>query len=303
MNKRAIAIYLTAIGILLVLISGWYMRAFIQEQQTASIKFDGEWALEDVKTQVAFGPRIPGSDAHAKILGWMRSELESAGWQVQIQQSEALGHPIQNLLAYRTLEPPQILLGAHYDSRLWADRDPDPAKQHEPVPGADDGASGVAVLLGLAHTLPKNSVPVWLVFFDVEDNGNIPGWDWLLGSKAFAANMTAKPKEMILVDMVGGENLSLPIEGNSTPALSNSIWQTAAGMGYKDIFTTQTKYDIEDDHIPFLQAGIPAADIIDIDYPYWHTTSDIPDHVSAQSLQIVGNVLWTWITRQNLQSK
>ena len=303
MNKRAIAIYLTAIGLLLVLISGWYMRAFIQEQQTAAIKFDGERALEDVKTQVAFGPRIPGSDAHAKILGWMRSELESAGWQVQIQQSEALGHPIQNLLAYRTLEPPQILLGAHYDSRLWADRDPEPAKRHEPVPGADDGASGVAILLGLAHTLPKNSVPVWLVFFDVEDNGDIPGWDWLLGSKAFAANMIEKPKEMILVDMVGGENLSLPIEGNSTPTLSNSIWQTAAGMGYKDIFTPQVKYDIEDDHIPFLQAGIPAADIIDIDYPYWHTAADTPDHVSARSLQIVGDVLWTWITRQNLQSK
>jgi Zn-dependent M28 family amino/carboxypeptidase len=303
MNKRTIAIYLTAIGLLLVLTSAWYIHAFVLAGQTPPTKFDGERALEDVKTQVAFGPRIPGSDAHAKILGWMRSELEAAGWQVQIQQSQAMGHPIQNLVAYRTLEPPQILLGAHYDSRLWADRDPNPAKQHQPVPGADDGASGVAILLGLAHTLPKNSVPVWLVFFDVEDNGDIPGWDWLLGSKAFAANMTEKPKEMILVDMVGGDNLSLPIEGNSTPTLSNSIWQTAAGMGYKDIFTTQTKYDIEDDHIPLLRAGIPSVDIIDIDYPYWHTTSDTPDHVSARSLQIVGEVLWTWITRQNLQSK
>ena len=303
MNKRTIAIYLTAIGILFVVASGWYIRAFILTQETAPLKFDGERALEDVKTQVAFGPRIPGSTAHAKILGWMRSELEAAGWQVQIQQSESMGHPIQNLLAYRTLEPPQILLGEHYDSRLWANHDPDSTKQHDPVPGADDGASGVAVLLGLAHTLPKNSVPVWLVFFDAEDNGEIPGWDWLLGSKAFVANMDIKPREMILVDMVGGINLSLPIEGNSTPELSNSIWQTAADLGYGNVFIPQTKYYIEDDHIPFLQAGIPSVDIIDIDYPYWHTTSDTPDHISAQSLQIVGNVLWTWITRQDLQSK
>jgi glutaminyl-peptide cyclotransferase len=256
-----------------------------------------------VQTQVAFGPRIPGSQAHAKVIEWMRSELEAAGWQVQIQSSESMGHPIQNLIAYRNDEPPQILLGAHYDSRLWANRDPDPNKQHDPVPGADDGASGVAILLGLAHTLPKNSVPVWLVFFDAEDNGEIPGWDWLLGSKAFVANMTVKPKEMILVDMVGGADLHLPMEGNSTPELSASIWQTAADLGYKNVFIPEVKYDIEDDHVPFLQAGIPSVDIIDIDYPYWHTTSDTPDHVSAQSLQMVGDVLWTWITRQNPQQK
>lgn len=303
MNKRNIAIYLITIGILLALTLGWYMRAFFLGQPSASVKFDGARALADVQTQVAFGPRIPGTDAHAKVVEWMRSELETAGWQVEIQQTESMGHPIQNVIAYRTSDPPQYILGAHYDSRIWANRDPNPAKQHDPVPGADDGASGVAVLLGLAHTLPKDAPPVWLVFFDAEDNGEIPGWDWLLGSKAFVANMTVKPQAMILVDMVGGANLSLPMEGNSTPSLSASIWQTAADLGYKNTFVPQVKYDIEDDHVPFLQAGIPAVDIIDIDYPYWHTTSDTPDHVSAESMQIVGNVLWTWLTQQNRQSK
>ncbi|HUI90465.1 MAG TPA: M28 family peptidase [Anaerolineales bacterium] len=303
MTKRSVAVYLIAIGFLLAITLGWYARAFLLGQQAASVKFDGSRALIDVQTQVGFGPRIPGSEAHAKILEWMRSELESAGWQVQIQQSESMGHPIQNLMASRTDDPPQFILGAHYDSRLWANRDPDPAKQHDPVPGADDGASGVAVLMELARTLPKNTEPIWLVFFDAEDNGEIPGWDWLLGSRAFVAGLTVKPKAMILVDMVGGTTLQLPMEGNSTPGLSRSIWQTAADLGYKNIFMPQAKYDIEDDHVPFLQSGIPAVDIIDLDYPYWHTTADTPNHVSAQSLQIVGSVLWTWLTEQNPQSK
>ncbi len=302
MNRRRIFLYLGGIGLLLVLVIGWYARAFVINQNAAPAHFDGERALADVQTQVAFGPRIPGSEAHAKILDWMRRELEAAGWQVQIQESESMGHPIQNLVASRSKEAPQILLGAHYDSRLQASRDPDPAKQTQPVPGADDGASGVAVLLGLAHSLPKDTVPITLVFFDAEDNGEIPGWDWLLGSKAYVAGMTVRPKEMILLDMVGGDNLSLPMEGYSDPQLRSSIWNTAAQMGYGNIFIPKVKYNIEDDHLPFVQAGIPSVDIIDIDYPYWHTSQDLPEHVSQQSLQIVGDVLWTWITQQNRQS-
>ncbi len=302
MNKRNKIIYLSIIGLLLTALLGWYARAFILDRERASDKFSGQRAYADVQTQVAFGPRIPGSDAHAKFLDWLRTELESAGWQAEIQQSTSMGHPIQNLVATRGTQPPELILGAHYDSRLWANRDPDPAKQQQPVPGANDGASGVAVLLELARTLPENSMPVEMVFFDAEDNGEIPGWDWLLGSKAFVQSMTVKPKEMILVDMVGGENLSLPMEGSSNVSLRASIWSTAAKLGYGNIFIPQVKYNIEDDHWPFIQAGIPAVDIIDIDYPYWHTTSDTPDHVSAQSLQVVGDVLWTWITQQNQQS-
>ncbi|MCL4529455.1 MAG: M28 family peptidase [Chloroflexi bacterium] len=267
MTRRRIAIYLSIIGLLFVLALSWYARAFYLDRLAASVIFDGKRAYADVQTQVAFGPRIPGSDAHAKILAWMRTELESAGWQVEVQQSEAMGHPIQNLVAHRSDVAPQIILGAHYDSRLHANRDPNPANQNRPVPGANDGASGVAVLLELARTLPKEGIPVELVFFDVEDNGEIPGWDWILGSTAFFQNMT-----------------------------------TASKLGLQDSFISQVKYNILDDHIPFVQAGIPSVDIIDIDYPYWHTLADTPEHVSADSLKMVGDVLLEWLGEQKPQS-
>ena len=302
MTKRRIVLYLSTIGLLLLLLGLWYIWAFILYRQSASTKFDGNRAYNDVKTQVSFGPRIPGSDAHAKVLDWLRTELESKGWQVQIQQSQSLGHPIQNLVAYRSEQPPQFILGAHYDSRIFADHDPDPLKQNQPTPGANNGASGVAVLLELARSLPANTPPVWLVFFDAEDDGKIPGWDWILGSKAFVNAMTIKPKAMVLVDMVGGTDSTFYMDGNSDRQLSNSIWDTAAKLGYKDIFIPQIKYNILDDHIPFIQAGIPSVDIIDIDDKYWLTASDTPDHVSPKSLQIVGSVLWTWLTQQETQS-
>jgi len=302
MTKRRIVLYLSTIGLLLLLLGLWYIWAFILYRQSASTKFDGNRAYNDVKTQVSFGPRIPSSDAHAKVLDWLRTELESKGWQVQIQQSQSLGHPIQNLVAYRSEQPPHFILGAHYDSRIFADHDPDPLKQNQPTPGANNGASGVAVLLELARSLPANTPPVWLVFFDAEDDGKIPGWDWILGSKAFVNAMTIKPKAMVLVDMVGGTDSTFYMDGNSDRQLSNSIWDTAAKLGYKDIFIPQIKYNILDDHIPFIQAGIPSVDIIDIDDKYWLTASDTPDHVSPKSLQIVGSVLWTWLTQQETQS-
>ncbi len=214
-----------------------------------------------------------------------------------------MGHPILNIVAHRGETSPQLILGAHYDSRIYADRDPDPTKWTQPVPGADDGASGVAVLLELARSLPADTVPMWMVFFDAEDNGSIPGWDWLLGSRAFVATMAVTPKAMVLVDMVGATDLSIPMESYSNPQLRNSLWNTAADLGYGKIFIPQVKYTVEDDHLPFVQAGIPSVDIIDLDYPYWHTTADTPEHVSAQSLQIVGDVLWTWLAQENPQSK
>ncbi len=296
MNRKKVVLYLTGIGLLLALALAWYARAFVLKREAETAEFDAERAYADVQTQVAFGPRTPGSEAHARFLEWLRGQLEAAGWQVEIQQAEALGHPIRNVVAYRTKEAPRVLLAAHYDSRLYASRDPDPHKWTEPVPGANDGASGVAVLLELARILPEETVPLWLVFFDAEDNGDIPGWDWLLGSKAFVAQMSVRPEAMLLVDMVGDPDLSLPMEGNSDVALRTSIWETAAALGYEKIFIPQVRYTVQDDHVPFLEAGVPAVDIIDLEYPYWHTTSDTPEHVSAKSLQIVGEVLLTWLT-------
>jgi glutaminyl-peptide cyclotransferase len=302
MTKRRKVVYLSTIGLLLLLLGLWYAWAFILYRQSASTNFDGDRAYDYIKTQVSFGPRVPGSIAHTKLLDWLRNELESAGWQVQIQQSQSLGHPIQNLIAYRSEQPPQFILGAHYDSRIYADHDPDPLKQTQPTPGANNGASGVAVLLELARTLPADAPPVWLVFFDAEDNGKIPGWDWTLGSKAFVSLMTVKPQAMVLVDMVGATDSTFYLDGNSDRQLSSSIWDTAAKLGYEDVFIPRIKYNILDDHIPFIQAGIPAVDIIDIDDKYWLTTSDTPEHVSPKSLQSVGSVLWTWLMQQKSQS-
>jgi Zn-dependent M28 family amino/carboxypeptidase len=232
----------------------------------------------------------------------MRTELESAGWQVEVQESEALGHPVKNVVAKRGDTSPQIILGAHYDSRMFADNDPNPANHTKPVPAANDGASGVAVLLELARTLPKDSVPTWLVFFDAEDNGQIAGWDWLLGSREFVKHNVIQPRAVVVIDMIGDANLNIYKEQNSNTDLTDEIWSTAGRLGYGSNFIAQYKYSMEDDHTPFLEAGIPAVDIIDFDYPYWHTTADTPDKVSAASLEAVGNTLWTWITQQSKQN-
>ncbi len=270
--------------------------------------FSGEQALADVQYQVELGPRTPDSPAHEKIIQWLTEELQASGWEVEVQKFTLQGHLIRNVVARRgTDKTPWVMLGAHYDTRLWADQDPDPAKQKEPVPGADDGASGVAVLLGLARTLPKDlDKQVWLVFFDLEDQGQIPGWNWILGSTVIAQQVSSlphPPDAVVVVDMVGDANLNMPIEQNSDPKLVNQIWGTAKELGYDHAFLPTGGYNMLDDHTPFLETGIPAVDIIDFDYPYWHTTEDTPDKVSANSLKVVGQTLLTWLIKADLSSQ
>jgi len=297
MTKKSITIYLIGIGLLLALVLAWYASAFLTQPEPAT--FDGQRALADVETQMSFGPRISGSAGHAQALEWMRVELSAAGWDSRIQSGELLGHPIQNVIAYRGEDLPKIILAAHYDTRMFADKDPDPLKQLEPVPGANDGASGVAVLLELARVLPAESVPIWLVFFDAEDNGRIQGWDWILGSQFFVSELTFRPEAVVIVDMIGDSNLNIYQERTSNQQLVDEIWTVASELGYETTFIPEPKYSILDDHTPFLQAGISAIDIIDFDYPYWHTTSDTVDNVSAESLEIVGRTLQEWITRRS----
>jgi Zn-dependent M28 family amino/carboxypeptidase len=300
-TKKSAVLYVSSIGLLLAVVVGWYAYSFLAQPPPKPVSFDGERAYEDVLTQVSFGPRIPGSDGHAKIQEWMRQELEAAGWQVEIQTSEALGHSIENLVARRTTDPPQILLGAHYDTRMFADNDPDPVNHKSFVPGANDGASGVAVLLELARSLPEQTVPVWLVFFDAEDNGRIEGWDWILGSREFVKSNPIQPRGVIIVDMIGDADLNIYKERNSNPELTEAIWAVAQDLGYEDKFIPEYEHSMLDDHTPFLEAGIPAVDIIDFDYPYWHTVQDTPDKVSAESLSAVGETLRAWVMQQNGQ--
>ena len=263
-------------------------------------QFDGDKAFASVQYQISLGPRIPGSAAHDEIVAWIQKSLEQFGWSVEVQDALYQGHSIKNVIAKRGIGNPFLILGAHYDSRLFSDQDPNVKLRQTPVPGANDGASGVAVLMELARSLPSNlGYQTWLVFFDAEDNGDIPGWDWLLGSEAFVSSLATRPDKVVVIDMIGDANLNIYKERNSNSDMTNSIWNEAATLGYSGSFIPQYKYSMLDDHTPFLNAGIPAVDIIDFDYPFWHTTSDTPDKVSSTSLGIVGKTLWHWLVNQS----
>lgn len=260
--------------------------------------FNGNRAYQDVLAQVAFGPRVPGSTALAQEQEYILIKLADAGWQVSIQNTSWESFPIKNIIAYRenTEARPLIILGAHYDTRIIADQDPK-NDQGSGVPGANDGASGVAVLLELARSLPRELSYVQLVFFDAEDNVDIEGRAGLMGSRAFVLELTSQPEAVVIIDMIGDSDLNIFIEGNSDPQLVSEIWGQAQKLGHKQ-FISEVKYSIIDDHIPFLAAGIPAVDIIDFDYPYWHTLADTPDKVSPVSLRAVGETLWFWIVEK-----
>ena len=279
------------IGSGLILISAWYLLQFLISPQG---KFSGRRSYQDVVFQTNLGPRTPGSPAHQVTGQWIQTELEEAGWQVEIQDTYWMGFPLRNIIGRRTDAPPEIILGAHYDSRMISDRAED-AERDLPVPGANDGASGVAVLLELARTLPEDTAPLWFVFFDAEDNGGLDGRDWIMGSRAFVAHLSEYPTAVVIVDMVGDRDLNIYREYNSSPVLTAEIWSQANALGYGAYFIPQDRHSLLDDHTPFLEVGIPAVVIIDFDYPYWHTPEDTAAKVSPLSLEIVGNTLWAWI--------
>ncbi len=299
--KQINRILLFTLGIIAMLLGGFILwrDSRINNRQRFQ-PFDAQRAYQDVVNQTAFGPRTPGSKAHDQVIDYIRGELQQANWFVDIQTVQVNGHIIKNIIARRSDVPPKIILGAHYDSRLMADRDPDLTKQQQPVPGANDGASGVAVLLELGRVLPKDSAPIWLVFFDAEDQGSIPTWEnWSIGAQAFVQSYSLKPKAVVVVDMVGDTDLKIHPEKQSNQRLTSEIWQVAGQLGYGNVFVPDAKYSIMDDHVPFLNAGIPAVDIIDIEYRYWHTSYDTADKVSPKSLGIVGTTLQAWLSLQN----
>ena len=292
MRKRRILLFVLFGLVLIALAIG-----LIFNLSASHISFNGERAYQDVIAQVAYGPRITGSKAHADAINYILTETKKAGWKTEIQNTSWQGFPVENIIARNSDQSPKIILGAHYDSRMLADQDPGPGRS-QPVPGANDGASGVAVLLELARTLPSKSIPVSLVFLDAEDNGGIEGQDWIMGSRAYAASLKLHPNAVVILDMIGDADLNIYMEKNSDRKLNAEIWSQAASLGYQRQFIPQYKYSMIDDHTPFLEAGIPASDIIDFDYPYWHTSADTPDKVSAKSLQIVGDVIRSWLLTQ-----
>ena len=257
--------------------------------------FNGERALALIEDQLSFGPRTPGSQAHKLAGDWIIQELEKLDWIVEEQLFSYRAFEGRNIIGKAGPEEGEwVILGAHYDTRPISDRDEQ--NPWTPVPGANDGGSGVAVLLELARVLQMEELTkhVWLVFFDLEDSGGIDRMDWIVGSTFFAQSLEAFPDQVIIVDMVGDSDLELYYERNSHPDLQREIWDLAIDMGYES-FIPVSNHSILDDHTPFIQLGIPAIDIIDFDYPYWHTTQDTFDKLSAESLEQVGRTLQRWL--------
>jgi len=265
-------------------------------------QFDGLAAYRHVLMQTDLGPRPTGSEANRKTGDYISERLKATGWQVEEQPFIYQGVQGRNIIG-RAGAGPVIIVGAHYDTRRRADNDPDPQQRNEPVLGANDGASGVAVLLELARSLDKRKLKneVWLVFFDAEDNGGLDGWEFIAGSRYMAQNLTVLPKAVIIVDMIGDADQQIYKEYNSSSALQAQLWEIAARLGYGPFFLPIYKWAIIDDHTPFLQRGIPAAVIIDFDYPYWHTTHDTPDKLAPLSLERVGRVIKTFLETQGVQ--
>ncbi|MCX8025452.1 MAG: M28 family peptidase [Thermanaerothrix sp.] len=292
-------LFLTILLIAGMLVVGRVMLNLTQPPQV----FNAQRAYRDVQDQIALGARTPGSLAHAALQDYIVKTLQTNGWMVETQPGSYEGKTLVNLIGKRGSHRPWIILAAHYDSRLRADNDPDPELRNQPVPGANDGASGVAILLELARTLPKEmDKEIWLVFFDAEDQGEIPGWEWIMGSRYFVSQLERHPEAVVIVDMVGDANLRIPKERNSDPQLIREIWSVAHELGYQEYFIDTEGLAILDDHVPFLEQSIPAVDLIDFDYPYWHTTRDLPDKVSPHSLEIVGRTLYHWVTYTQSQA-
>lgn len=265
--------------------------------------FDGDQAYPHVVAQMILGPRITGTEANVLAGDYIAKQLVQFGWQVEFQAFTYKDTPARNVVAKTNVgHGPVIILGAHYDSRRRADQDPD--HPNDPVPGADDGASGVAVLLELARTLDKWKIhnEIWLAFFDAEDNGDLDGWEWIVGSNYMAEHLEVTPRAMILLDMVADQDQQFYYENNSDQGLSVKVWETAAQLGYADHFIPNPRWSMEDDHIPFARKGIPSLDIIDFDYPDWHKTTDTLDKVSVEGLERVGRTLEVFLESAAIDS-
>lgn len=258
-----------------------------------------------VERQVAFGPRAPGTYGHDACFAFLDSTMRAYAPIVEADTFHyyvsRLGKDV-TLFNLRARFAPEaehrIVLAAHWDTRPWADRETDPVEQKRPILGANDGGSGVAVLLELARLMHEESpkVGVDIAFFDGEDLGTEEDQDgWFRGSKQYVTRYSGEPKPLfvVVVDMVGQRDLALHWEGLSYEQAGNVVglvWGVANAVGARS-FRSDVKHRVYDDHVPFLQAGIPAIVLIDLDYPQWHTHADNLKAVDPESLGDVGRVL------------
>lgn len=275
-------------------------------------EFSADSAYANIAAQVAFGPRIGRSEAHERCAAWLAAELKRHGADTLIlQQTDLDGFgPMTNILGRFNLGASRrILLLAHWDSRPTADEDPDPANRAKPIDGANDGGSGVGVLLEIARLIGDKApaIGVDILFVDAEDAGT-EGDDmsWARGAQYYVRNLPDKlPDYAILLDMVGGRGAKFPRETFSdiyARTLTSRIWSTAKKAGLADRFPDSTGGAVNDDHLPFLRAGIPAVDIIETANPQtgsfnptWHTLADNLYNIDRETLADVGRLVSTII--------
>ena len=283
--------------------------------------FDEDHAFEYLVAQCDFGPRNPGSDGYYACLDFIITELDQSADDIILQefryqeQRYRKRYDLQNIIARFNPDASfQTIISAHWDTRPWADQEDNRRDRNQPIIGANDGASGVAVLLELAKIMGETPPPIGvnLVFFDGEDLG-VPGENetYCQGSRYFAKNLPIpRPDEAINLDMVGDKQLHIPVEKYSLeyhPKLVRYLWGRADDMGL-DAFDITPQYAIYDDHVPLHEiAGIPAIDLIDFKYPnpyanFWHTMNDVPENCSAESLEQVGKLMVDYIYNRENQN-
>jgi hypothetical protein len=281
-----------AVGVVVVAIAlGCLLPSVAQDTRLAPV-FDGAAALRHVERLVALGPRPAGSPALARARSYIVDEVRKAGISVRVETFDApTPHgrlPMANVVASLPgRRRDVIMIAGHYDTKWFKDI---------AFVGANDGGSSAALLIELARRLHArpHEYTYWVVWLDGEEARE--AWtstDSLYGSRWMAAELSRSrqlPRAVIVADMIGDRDLGIRREAGSTPWMTDVIWASAARLGYSANFLPDTMA-VEDDHVPFMRQGVPAALLIDFDFPPWHTADDTLDKVSARSLEIVGKVL------------
>lgn len=289
--------------------------ATAEAAETPAMEFSQDSAFAYVKRQVDFGPRVPNTEAHRLAGEWLSSELRRHGAKVTDQFADLRafdGTVLKARNIFGQFNPEaesRLLLLAHWDTRPWADEDPDPANHTKANDGANDGASGVGLLLELARqfNLKNPGKGIDILFVDAEDWGATEVEDsWALGAEYFVKNPPVedyRPASAILVDMVGGKGAVFPREyfsQNAAPNINDAIWASAAAAGYGDYFPNRIGSAVTDDHIKLINGGIPAIDIIEFHEdngfnPTWHTMADNLDNIDPATLKAVGQTVLNYI--------